>query len=192
MKYGFIYITTNLITNKKYLGMKKYTKDWQNYLGSSIPLKQDINKYGVANFKREIIEECKNKEQLQDREIYYLKLYNAVKDPNFYNKSIPHPEFRIKGKTNSSKGRTWEEIYGPEGAKLKREKCKIRGKTWEEIYGPEVAEQKRKKAKEKRSIETRLKISKARKGIVYSEETKRRISEGVKRYNATKKKNIKV
>ena len=176
--YGFIYITTNLITNKKYIGMKKYTKGWQEYLGSSKPLQQDIQKYGIKNFKRQIIEECVDKKQLQEREIFYLKQLNVIEDINFYNLSIPHPDFRIKGnKPDIRKGKTWEEIFGVEGAKQRREKSKLKGKTWEEIYSPEIAEQKRRKNKEKRSFETRKRMSESRKGIKLSKETKQKLRE---------------
>jgi hypothetical protein len=182
MKYGFIYITTNILNNKKYIGMRIYSKGWENYLGSSKLLLKDILKYGKENFKREIIEECDNKKELQDKEIYYLISNNVLTDDSFYNQSIPHKDFRIKGNTNSNKGKTWEEIYGIEGAKARRENSKLKGKKWEDIYGEEISEIKRKKAKEKKSIETRIKMSSSRKGIKYSEETKKRISEGVKRY----------
>lgn len=182
MKYGFIYITINKINNKKYIGMKKYSKGWKTYLGSSKNLLKDVKQYGVDNFERNIIEECFDAKHLQDREIYYLNLYNVLNDDSYYNQSIPHKDFRIKGKTNSSKGKTWEDIYGVEGAKLKRENSKLKGKTWKDIYGEEISNKKMKKAKEKRSLETRIKMSNSRKGIKYSEETKRKISEGVKRY----------
>lgn len=182
MKYGFIYIVTNSINGKKYIGMRKYSRGWESYMGSSKPLLNDIKKYGISNFSREIIEECDSAKELQKREIYYLEEYDVLNDSNFYNQSIPHEDFRIKGNTNSSKGKTWEEIYGVEGARLKREKCKLKGKSWEEIYGKDEAERKREIAKKKRSVETRKKMSESRKGIQYSEDTKKRISEGVKRY----------
>jgi hypothetical protein len=182
MKYGFIYITTNLLNNKKYIGMKKYSKGWESYMGSSKILLEDIKKYGIDNFKREIIEECENRQTLQEREIYHLKENNVLNDNIFYNQSIPHKDFRIKGKTNSSKGKTWEDIYGIEGAKNRRDNSKLKNKTWEQIYGLEETERKRKKAKEKRSIKTRIKMSKSRMGIKFSEETRRKISESVKKY----------
>jgi hypothetical protein len=182
MKYGFIYITTNLLNNKKYIGMKKYSKGWETYMGSSKLLLNDIKKYGISNFKREILEECENSKELQDKEIHYLIINNVLNNDLFYNQCIPHKEFRIKGHTNSNKGKTWEEMYGIEGAKLKRENSKLKGKKWEEIYDKKEVERKREKAKNKKSLETRLKMSQTRKGIQYSEETKKRISEGVKRY----------
>ncbi|HAU84134.1 MAG TPA: hypothetical protein DCW90_00975 [Lachnospiraceae bacterium] len=38
--YGFIYITTNIVNNKKYIGQKVYDKDnkWVTYLGSGVAL----------------------------------------------------------------------------------------------------------------------------------------------------------
>ena len=45
--YGFIYITTNNINGKRYIGQRKYYGDYENYLGSGSVLKKDIKKYGV-------------------------------------------------------------------------------------------------------------------------------------------------
>ena len=61
--YGFVYITTNHINGKQYIGQKKYDKSgkWKKYLGSGIVLKRDIEKYGESNFSKEIIEECETK-----------------------------------------------------------------------------------------------------------------------------------
>jgi len=84
-KYGFIYITTNILDNKKYIGQKKYDKRSDNYLGSGIHLKYAIKKYGRENFTREILEECDNKNMLDEREIYWIDFYNAVNSNEYYN-----------------------------------------------------------------------------------------------------------
>lgn len=85
--YGFIYITTNHINGKRYIGQRKYDKQnkWKNYLGSGIILSKAIDKYGRENFSKEIIEECESKEQLDEREKYWITYYNAVESDSFYN-----------------------------------------------------------------------------------------------------------
>ena len=85
--YGFIYITTNHVNGKQYIGQRKYDKQgkWKEYLGSGIILSRAIEKYGLENFSKEIIEECKTKKILNDREIYWINYYNAVESDNFYN-----------------------------------------------------------------------------------------------------------
>ena len=85
--YGFVYITTNHVNGKKYIGQKRYDKNnkWKSYLGSGIHLKRAINKYGAENFSKEIIEDCETKECLDQREIYWIQYYNAVESDNFYN-----------------------------------------------------------------------------------------------------------
>lgn len=72
--YGFIYETTNNINGMKYIGQKIYDKhgNWKIYLGSGIYLKRAILKYGKENFSRKILEECDSKEDLDNREIYWI------------------------------------------------------------------------------------------------------------------------
>lgn len=79
----FIYITTNKINNKKYIGM--CTRDDSNYLGSGSLLKQAIKKYGKENFYREIIEHCDDFLELCEREKFWIDHYNAVESEEFYN-----------------------------------------------------------------------------------------------------------
>jgi hypothetical protein len=72
--YGFIYITTNLINRKKYIGQKKFENGshmnrWVNYLGSGVLLKRAISKYEEKNFVRDIIAIAYNKEELDYLEI---------------------------------------------------------------------------------------------------------------------------
>jgi group I intron endonuclease len=80
-----IYLTINKINGKKYLG-----KDVQNnpkYLGSGLDLKKAIEKYGVENFEKTILEICDNKEELWKREEYWLNFYDAKNNKTFYNRT---------------------------------------------------------------------------------------------------------
>lgn len=83
--FGYIYITTNLINNKKYIGQHKSEVFTEDYKGSGNAICKAINKYGIDNFKVELIEECNSLEELNKREYYYTRLYNAVDNPMFYN-----------------------------------------------------------------------------------------------------------
>jgi hypothetical protein len=66
-----IYKTTNLINGKFYVG--KDEKNNPNYLGSGINLHRTIKKYGKENFIKETIEVCSTKEELNEREKYWIK-----------------------------------------------------------------------------------------------------------------------
>lgn len=86
-KYGFIYITTNLVNGKKYIGQKKIDNKykWKSYLGSGLHFKKALEKYGKHNFEREIIAYAKDLKELNELEEYYIKKYDAVNSRNFYN-----------------------------------------------------------------------------------------------------------
>lgn len=113
--FGYIYLITNILTNKFYVGKKqlssnrkaKLTKkekllpenkrkrfkrviketDWLTYWGSSEELKQDIEKLGIENFKREILCFCSTKMNLSYYEVHYQFKYDVLfKDS--YNKNI--------------------------------------------------------------------------------------------------------
>ena len=76
--YGYIYKTTNLVTNKIYIGQKKSDKFlFEKYLGSGKYLTKSIKKYGKENFKVELVCECSSKEELDAKEIYYIDFYNS-------------------------------------------------------------------------------------------------------------------
>jgi group I intron endonuclease len=77
-----IYITKNLLNNKKYIGKDSHNNP--NYLGSGALLLEDIKKYGKKNFQKEILEIC-TKENLGEREEYWITYFDAVKSKNFYN-----------------------------------------------------------------------------------------------------------
>jgi hypothetical protein len=63
-----IYKTTNLLNNKIYIGQDKFNNP--KYLGSGKLLNISIKKHGIQNFKKEILEECNSKKELNEREIF--------------------------------------------------------------------------------------------------------------------------
>lgn len=84
--YGIIYLTTNKINNHKYIGQHRCdNKDFDGYLGSGIAITNAIKKYGKENFTREILACGNSREELNKLEEYFIKLYKADVDPNFYN-----------------------------------------------------------------------------------------------------------
>ena len=83
--YGYIYITTNLINDRKYIGQHKCEIFDINYKGSGKILKQAFIKYGIDNFKCEILKECNSKKELDESERYFIEYYDAVNSDEFYN-----------------------------------------------------------------------------------------------------------
>lgn len=83
----YVYVITNLINNKKYIGMSINKKSWhrEHYYGSGKLIKQAIVKYGKENFKKEIIKEFDNELETRNHERYLIQETNAVDDPIYYN-----------------------------------------------------------------------------------------------------------
>lgn len=83
--YNYVYLITNILNNKKYIGKHSTDNLEDNYIGSGIIIKQIIHKYGKEVFKKQILEFCNSEEQAFEREKYWIKFYNALQDDNFYN-----------------------------------------------------------------------------------------------------------
>ena len=67
-KFYTVYKITNLMNGKIYFG-QHITKDLlDNYMGSGSELKSDIEKYGIENFKKEIIDVFNNFKDMDDLE----------------------------------------------------------------------------------------------------------------------------
>lgn len=96
---GYIYLITNLINGKKYVGqtindvetrMRSHRQFAKSYLRDkskkTLFIDKAISKYGWENFKVDVLEEC-CQDQLNDREIYWISELNTLDDKIGYNVS---------------------------------------------------------------------------------------------------------
>ena len=84
-RYGYVYVTENIINHHGYIGMHK-SKDFdESYKGSGTALNLAIKKYGWDNFKTYIIQWCRSFEELCECERFWIKETDAVNSPIFYN-----------------------------------------------------------------------------------------------------------
>jgi group I intron endonuclease len=66
-----IYKTVNVLNGKFYVGKDERNKP--DYYGSGINLNRAIKKYGKENFIKEVLEYCSTKEELIEKEKYWIK-----------------------------------------------------------------------------------------------------------------------
>ena len=98
----YVYLITNLVLNKSYVGSKmcyKENPDNDGYMGSSTSLNMDYKIFGIENFKKQILkDDYKNIRDLLDGESNYILELNTL-TPNGYNRQIPnqYPNFHNGG-----------------------------------------------------------------------------------------------
>jgi len=105
---GFVYLITNLKNDKRYIGKKQFWKqirrkplkgkkrvrldrvesDWNNYYGSSNKLLADIELYGKAFFKREILTCYDSKFDLAYGELEAQMCADVLYSKEYYNEII--------------------------------------------------------------------------------------------------------
>jgi len=187
-----IYRTTNLINQKFYVG--KDTHNNPNYYGSGKRLKLAIKKYGIENFKKEVLEVCDTLELLNEREKFWIKELNAISEG--YNISSggdggdtisnnPRRDEISKKISESNKGK----FVGKTNSKETREKISnaIKGRFAGDKnpnYGKNHTDEAKDKIRKKAlgrvvSDETRKKISiknKGKKGVVWTDEMRQKLS----------------
>lgn len=103
---GFIYVIKNTINSKVYIGQTRTSVEqrWKEHLRHAQYGDQVINramrKYGVNKFHIETLEIC-DTDVLDEREIYYIDLYDSTDKSKGYNVSIGDSTSRFKRKTLS-------------------------------------------------------------------------------------------
>ena len=117
---GFVYIITNKISGKKYIGKKlskfrrttyrtvklkngtkkkkkvrsKIDSDWQTYYGSNDELNRDVQQLGTENFTREILYYCKTKAECSYIEAREQFSRRVLESDEWYN---GHIQVRVHG-----------------------------------------------------------------------------------------------
>jgi hypothetical protein len=160
----YVYITTNLISKKQYIGDHSTNNLNDKYLGSGKILMKSIKKDGRQNFDNKILEQFETKQQAFDAQAKYIKQYNTLV-PNGYNISPKGGHQCKDGMSKETKLKVRDSLKGK-----KRE-------TFSEITKKRMANN---KLGTKHSEETKTKIGLARKGQKHSEEAKTKISKSNK------------
>lgn len=117
---GFVYIITNNLTGRRYIGKKlskfakttyrmerlkngkrrrrkirgKIESDWQTYYGSSPELTRDVQLLGTENFTREILHFCRSKAECTYVEAREQFARRVLESDDYYN---GHIQCRVHG-----------------------------------------------------------------------------------------------
>lgn len=103
--YGYIYLTTNLINNKIYVGQHKAKKFSDKYLGSGVNIRKAINKYGKQSFKVQLLEWCETQDIADNKELYYIDKFNSRDITIGYNITIGGQKRFFTGQTHTDESK---------------------------------------------------------------------------------------
>jgi hypothetical protein len=111
---GFVYLITNNLSGKKYIGKKlakfakttyrtvklkngtkkkkkirsKVDSDWRDYYGSNDQLNADVQTHGTENFTREILYYCRSKAECSYIEAREQFTHRVLESTDYYNGQI--------------------------------------------------------------------------------------------------------
>jgi hypothetical protein len=103
--YGYVYLITNTVTGRKYIGKKlfwfrktkvlkgkkkriKVESDWRDYWSSSDEVKKDVDTLGTDKFIREILHICPNKGSCNYLEAREQMDRRVLETEDYYNGQI--------------------------------------------------------------------------------------------------------
>lgn len=184
----YIYCITNNINGKKYVGKCHRTPEsTASYYGSGKLVRLAITKNGKENFTKEILERDLSLDNIEEREIYWIKELNT-KAPTGYNLcdgggGLVNPSEEVRKRMSEAKKGEKAFMYGKHHSEeTKRkigEKSKLRGGDKHYNYGKHLSEETKKKISEankkykgdlnhrfgkKHTEEAKANMSKAQKG----------------------------
>ena len=111
---GFVYLITNTVSGRKYIGKKlakfaktsykvvklkngnkkrkkirsKIDSDWQTYYGSNVELNRDVTALGADKFTREIMYYCRSKAECSYIEAREQFTHRVLESQDYYNGQI--------------------------------------------------------------------------------------------------------
>ena len=162
--YHIVYLTTNQVNNKIYVGVHSTYNLDDGYIGSGTTFKKAIKKYGKQHFNRTILYIC-----LDAIDAYFIE--ECIVDSQFINRKDVY-NTTLGGVINSHnhlRGKTYEEVYGIRKSFLLK---KSRSNTHKGKI---------------RTPEERKKQCESRRGFVFSEEAKEKLRATHKNTNFSSK-----
>jgi len=175
MKIGIVYLITNNVNNKKYVGVTtlKLNRRWDSHKSDSkrlkYPLYRSIRKYGINNFSIKPIKVIRHKnknviiEKLNKLEIKYIKKYKSFIEWNKggYNLTRGGNISNISENSRKKQSKTMKERY-------------IDNPTLSKEYGNRI------KMAYKNKPELRKKLSEAQKCRFRNKEERHKLSQSIK------------
>lgn len=165
--YFYIYKVTNKINSKSYVGKHASNHEFDDYLGSGILINKAIKKYGKENFCKIVLEYC-TPENINDREKIWIEKENCL-NPNGY---------------NIAKGGEGGDLISrhPDNDQIRKDISR-RVQSFYDNESDEHREWRSKRNKGKtRTDDTRHNISTGRRGIKFTDEHKKHISDACIEY----------
>ena len=159
-----------MVNGKIYVG-----KDAENdplYIGSGVLLEMAIRKYGKEQFSKCTIESCSNYEQLNEREVFWIKTLDATNKKIGYNIALggsggdttSKMPIKMKARMLKNRSESLKKAFSTPEYRLKRSEIS------KNMWTPEHAEMMRKKMKGRKiTWDTKLSKNGNRKGVVSEE-----------------------
>lgn len=165
-QFNYIYLITNKINGKIYIG-KHSTNDLNDdYYGSGVLIKRSIQKYGIENFTKEYLAFCDTEEKLNWFEKFYIKKYKA----------------REVGYNLTDGGEGGSPMKGKHHSIKTKEKMRLSHIGQQSFLGKHLTNE------HKQHISQSMKGKQNTLGKLHSDETKQKIRESLKKYYQEKNK----